>query len=85
MLERNLTRHMEAEFDHLALLPYFITKQSSTVKHTPELKHVPDFFNWRELPNFPKKPRQLPQDAKVARLRKIAELLQACKKQPQQS
>uniref|UniRef100_A0AAV1UH73 Histone-lysine N-methyltransferase n=1 Tax=Peronospora matthiolae TaxID=2874970 RepID=A0AAV1UH73_9STRA len=85
MLERNLTRHMEAEFDHLALMPYFITKQTSTVKHTPELKHVPDFFNWRELPNFPKKPRQLLQAAKVARLSKIAELLQARKKQPHQS
>ncbi|CAI5739904.1 unnamed protein product [Hyaloperonospora brassicae] len=83
MLERNLTWHMDTEFEHLALLPYFITKQSSAIKHAPELQHVPDFFNWRELPNFPKKPRQRPQDAKVARLCKIAALLQARQKQPQ--
>ncbi|KAG6969767.1 hypothetical protein JG687_00003009 [Phytophthora cactorum] len=59
MLERNLSWHMEDDFAHLALLPYFITKNSSMMKHTPELKDVPDFFNWRDLPNFPKKIRNV--------------------------
>ncbi|CAH0491350.1 unnamed protein product [Peronospora effusa] len=83
MLERNLTQHMENDFDHLALLPYFITKHSSMMKHAPELKHVPDFFSWRDLPHFPKKARLLPRKAKVARLCKIAETLQARQKQQQ--
>ncbi|CAH0477739.1 unnamed protein product [Peronospora belbahrii] len=39
MLQRNLTWHMENDFDHLALLPYFIMKHSS-MKHVPELKHL---------------------------------------------
>ncbi|KAG7402393.1 Gametoproteintin-binding protein 2 [Phytophthora boehmeriae] len=55
MLERNLSWHMDDDFQHLALLPYFITKTST--KHAPELKHVPDFFNWRDLPGFPLKIR----------------------------
>ncbi|CAI5733003.1 unnamed protein product [Peronospora destructor] len=83
MLERNLAQHMEDDFNHLALLPYFITKHSSMMKHAPELKHVPDFFSWRDLPHFPKKARLLPHKAKVARLCKIAETLQARQKQQQ--
>jgi hypothetical protein len=76
MLERNLSRHMENDFEHLALLPYFEMKHSSMLKHTSELKNVPDFFNWRDLPSFPKRVRQSPRDAKVARLREITESLQ---------
>ncbi|KAG1708319.1 hypothetical protein DVH05_024997 [Phytophthora capsici] len=83
MLERNLTRHMENDFEHLALLPYFVTKQSSMMKHTQELKHVPDFFNWRDLPNFPKKVRRLSKEDKVARLRAITESLQSRQKSEQ--
>ncbi|KAE9022161.1 hypothetical protein PF005_g5049 [Phytophthora fragariae] len=79
MLERNLTWHMEDEFAHLALLPYFISKHLAVMKHTPELKRVPDFFNWRDLPNFPKKMRRLTRDAKVARLHGIAETLHTLK------
>ncbi|TDH70939.1 hypothetical protein CCR75_008028 [Bremia lactucae] len=77
LLERNLTWHMEDDFAHLALLPYFITKQSSMLRHTPELKYVPEFFNWRDLPNFPKKMRHLSREEKVARLRAITTSLQA--------
>ncbi|KAG7391340.1 Histone-Lysine N-Methyltransferase ash1l [Phytophthora pseudosyringae] len=84
MLERNLSWHMEDDFAHLALLPYFITKHPSVMKHTPELKHVPDFFNWRDLPNFPQKARRLSREAKVGRLRSITASLQARQQQQQQ-
>ncbi|KAL7683122.1 putative AWS domain, histone-lysine N-methyltransferase, H3 lysine-4 specific [Plasmopara halstedii] len=78
ILKRNLTWHMDDDFAHLALLPYFVTKPSSQViKHMPELKYVPDFFNWRDLPNFPKKVRVISRQAKIARLSEITTSLQA--------
>ena len=83
MLERNLTQHMEDDFNHLALLPYFVTKHSSMMKHAPELKHVPDFFSWRDLPHFPRRACLLPRKTKVARLCKIVETLQARQNQQQ--
>ncbi|KAH7476740.1 Histone-lysine N-methyltransferase ASH1L [Phytophthora ramorum] len=82
MLERNLTWHMEDDFAHLALLPYFIPEHSSMMKHTPELKHVPDFFDWRDLPNFPKRVPRASREAKVKRLRDITESLQDRQKRP---
>ncbi|KAG2947032.1 hypothetical protein PC117_g7151 [Phytophthora cactorum] len=79
MLERNLSWHMEDDFAHLALLPYFITKNSSMMKHTPELKDVPDFFNWRDLPNFPKK-----WSHSVVKIRNVSELIAmaGCDREP---
>ncbi|RLN97216.1 hypothetical protein BBJ28_00021167 [Nothophytophthora sp. Chile5] len=77
MLERNLSWHMDDNFDHLALLPYFVSKTSSST----QLKHVPERFKLRELPNFPRRPRLLPRAARVARLKEIAESLGAQQQQ----